>query len=429
MKVYLVGGAVRDQYLGLTVKERDWVVVGASPQQMLELGFQKVGRDFPIYLDPEHHEEYALARTERKTGYGYYGFSCDANPTVTLEEDLLRRDLTINAMALDTHGHLVDPYGGMSDLNARILRHVSPAFVEDPVRVLRVARFMARFHRLGFKIADETRLLMYDMVRRGELEHLVPERVWQEWQKSLHEKNPELFLCTLRACGALKVILPELDRLFGVPNKRHYHSEVDSGVHTLMVLSIASQITLDPLVRFAACVHDLGKSCTPMQHWPAQTNHEALGVQVIEHLCQRLRIPNTYRKLAILASRFHLNIHRLAELRPATIINVLEQTQAFRQPSQFEQLLKVCEADAKGRGDTGEFPNIPWYFPGVTLNSAKVVNDNNYPQAEQWRQIVHECAKITPKDLIAQGYQGEAIKLGLQKLKIDCVERWKQGEK
>lgn len=343
MKIYLVGGAVRDQLLGYPVKERDWVVVGATPKQMQQLGYQQVGRDFPVFLHPETKEEYALARMERKSAPGYYGFQCDFNPNVSLEDDLLRRDLTINAMAMDTNGHLIDPYHGEVDLKAKLLRHVSPAFIEDPVRVLRVARFAARYYHLGFRLADETRALMYLMVKRGELNHLVAERVWQEWLRSFAEQNPQIFISTLRACGALKVILPELDALFGVPNNKKYHAEVDSGVHTLMVLKKAVKLSTDSMVRFAALVHDLGKGATPMVEWPRQVQHEIRGVAIIRDLCARLRIPADYRKFAEMVSRFHLNIHRFLNLSHAQKLKFLNKPMHFGGPN----CLKNCYSSVR----------------------------------------------------------------------------------
>ena len=410
MKVYLVGGAVRDQLLGYPVKERDWVVVGSTPKKLLLEGYQQVGRDFPVFLHPKTREEYALARTERKTAPGYYGFTCDFNPQVTLEDDLLRRDLTINAMAMDADGKLIDPYHGQDDLRDKVLRHVSRAFVEDPVRVLRVARFAARYHHLGFTLASETRSLMYAMVKRGELGHLVAERVWQEWQRSLDEKNPEVFINILRSCGALQVVLPEVDDLFGIPNPCHYHPEVDSGIHTLMVLSSAVALSTEPMVRFAAITHDLGKACTPMSAWPSHHEHEELGMAVIESLCQRFRIPVDYRDLALLASRFHLKIHRLFSLRADTIVCILEQTDAFRRRQRFEMLLIVCEADAQGKG-----------------------RNVDYKQAQQWQYLLDECSTINATSLVEKGYQGEAIKLGLHQQRVTCVERhinaWKKNEK
>ncbi len=406
MKVYLVGGAVRDQLLGYPVNERDWVVVGETPQTLLNQGYQQVGRDFPVFLHPDTREEYALARTERKSAPGYYGFICDFNPGVTLNDDLARRDLTINAIAMDADGQLIDPYHGMDDLRAKVLRHVSPAFVEDPVRVLRVARFIARYHHLGFTLANETRVLMYTMVRNGELAHLVAERVWQELLGSLQEKNPELFICTLRACDALRVVLPELERLFGAPNPRRYHPEVDSGVHTLLALSQAVQLSDDPMVRFATLVHDLGKARTPISAWPSQRGHEELGLPMIDALCQRLRIPVNYRKFALMVSRFHLNIHRLRELRADTIVHIFERTDAFRRPQLFEKLLTVCEADARGR----------------TLKT-------DYQQAQRWLHLLSECRKVTVKSLIEQGLigqqsEGEAIKLSLHQHRVTCVKHF-----
>ncbi len=410
MNVYLVGGAVRDRLLGYPVKEQDWVVVGATPEILLQQGYQQVGRDFPVFLHPNTREEYALARTERKSAPGYHGFVCDFNPLVTLEDDLARRDLTINAMAMDTDGKIIDPYHGQCDLQAKLLRHVSPAFVEDPVRVLRVARFAARYYHLGFKLADETRSLMYEMVKKGELKHLIAERAWQEWQRSLEERNPEVFIHTLRSCGALYVVLPELDALFGIPNKPNYHPEIDSGVHSLMVLKSAVDMSSDPIIRFGALVHDLGKACTSMVEWPSHHGHEELGLVVIEHLCQRLRIPTDYRKFACLVSKYHLMIHRLFELRASTIVKLFEQTDAFRRRERFEQLLVVCEADAQGTG-------------------RKI----DYKQAKHWQELLDQCAKISPQTLIDQGQQGEAIKLGLHQLRVACVKGiinlWEQHEK
>lgn len=406
MKIFLVGGAVRDQLLELPVKERDWVVLGATPEQLLRQGFQQVGKDFPVFLHPDTKEEYALARLERKQGTGYHGFVFDYGQHVCLEDDLARRDLTINAMAMDEHGQLIDPYGGLADLNAKILRHVSPAFIEDPVRVLRVARFMARFYHLGFRVAHETQVLMATMVRRGELQHLVAERVCQELLRGLQEQTPEHLIRTLRACGALSVILPEIDALFGVPNSRHYHPEVDSGEHTLMVLMAAARLSQGTPIRFAALVHDLGKSVTPMAMWPSHAGHDVSGVPMIESLCQRLRLPHEYRVLACMVSRFHLTIHRCFELRASTIVTILEQTDAFRRPELFEKLLLVCEADAKGRGDMSQV---------------------DYPQADRWRFFLQLCQQINVAPLIKRGFQGEAIRVELHRLRVELVR--KQHEK
>jgi tRNA nucleotidyltransferase (CCA-adding enzyme) len=410
MKIYLVGGAVRDQLLGIPIKERDWVVVGARPEDLLKKKYRQVGRDFPVFLHPETSEEYALARTERKSAPGYYGFDCNYSDSVTLEEDLARRDLTINAMALDDHFQVVDPFGGQQDLHHKILRHVSPAFIEDPVRVLRVARFAARFYHLGFTLANETRKLMYEMVRKGELNHLVPERVWQEWQKSLVERSPEQFILTLRSCDALRVILPEFHALFGVPNPYQHHPEIDSGVHSLMVLQEAVKLTSDPITRFAALAHDLGKASSPMTTWPKHHEHEERGVPIIESLCGRLRIPNEYRTLAVMVSRFHLIIHRITELRASTIVCTLERLDSFRRPYLFSALLQACHADSAGRG--------------------KAVL---YHQAQKWITILEECAKVDVKIVIAEGFNGHAIKNELHQRRVRQVEliinSWKSNEK
>lgn len=399
MKVYLVGGAVRDQLLGIPFKERDWVVVGAKPEHLLSKNYRQVGRDFPVFLHPKTKEEYALARTERKSSPGYYGFECNYSDSVTLEDDLARRDLTINAMAMDENNNLIDPYQGQSDLKNKLLRHVSPAFIEDPVRVLRVARFAARFQHLGFSLANETRQLMYAMVKNGELAHLVSERVWQEWQKSLHEQSPAQFILTLRSCDALRVIFPELDALFGVPNPYKHHPEIDSGVHSVMVLEAATKLTKDPVTRFAALVHDLGKALSPMSAWPKHHGHEEQGVPVIEALCTRLRIPNEYRTLAVRVSRFHLIIHRIGELRASTIVSTLDSLDAFRRPELFFNLLVACQADSEGRG--------------------KAVT---YTQTSLWRAVLAECAKVDVKTVVKEGYTGNAIKHELHQRRIACVE-------
>lgn len=405
MRIYQVGGAVRDSLLGYPVHEHDWVVVGATPDALLQQGFLPVGKDFPVFLHPKTKEEYALARTERKTGDGYYGFSCHFSPDVSLEEDLLRRDLTINAMARDEQGQLIDPYGGQQDLLTRTLRHVSPAFIEDPVRVLRVARFAARYHHLGFRLANETRCLMVDMVRRGELNHLVPERVWQEWQRSLGERNPEQFIWILRACGALKVILPELDALFGVPNPKHYHLEIDSGVHTLMVLQAACQLSKDPLVRFAALLHDLGKAKSPMAKWPKHHGHELAGVPLVEALCTRLRIPADYRDLAKVVAREHLNIHRVKEMKAATLVKLLEHCDAYRRPDWFGKILLACQADAEGCG-----------------------KEIDYTQADLWRKYLQATQQISGKLFADQGLTGSAIKTALHDQRVAILRQMKGEE-
>jgi len=349
MQVYLVGGAVRDALLGLPVKERDWVVVGSTRDELLGLKYREVGRDFPVFLHPDSHEEYALARLERKVSPGYRGFAVEFGPQVSLEEDLARRDLTINAIAQAEDGSLLDPYNGRRDLQARVLRHVSPAFIEDPVRILRVARFAARFASLGFHVAPETLALMRAMVERGEVNALVAERVWQETEKALHEPGASVFFTVLRECGALKVIYPEIDALFGVPQPEKWHPEIDTGVHTLMVLDQAVRLSTDVAVRFAALVHDLGKATTPHAEWPGHKGHEERSVALIEALSERLRLPNEYRDLSVIVARYHGNVHRAFELRPKTILGILEKTDAIRRPERFAQALLACEADSRGR--------------------------------------------------------------------------------
>jgi tRNA nucleotidyltransferase (CCA-adding enzyme) len=347
MKVYLVGGAVRDRLLGIPGADRDYVVVGATPEEMTARGFKPVGADFPVFLHPETKEEYALARTERKSGHGYKGFTFYCAPDVTLEDDLKRRDLTINAMAEDEAGHLIDPFGGAADLRAGILRHVSAAFAEDPLRVLRVARFAARFKE--FTVADETRALMAELARSGELSHLVAERVWQELERALGEPAPARFFEVLRECGALKVLFPEIEALFGVPQPPEHHPEIDTGVHTLLVLAAAARLTPDTRVRFAALAHDLGKGMTPRAEWPKHIGHEERGAELVKTLCQRLRAPNEYRDLAMLTARYHFHCHRIGELRPGTVLETLEALDAFRKPERVELFALACEADFRGR--------------------------------------------------------------------------------
>lgn len=351
MKTYLVGGAVRDELLGLPVREKDWVVVGSTPEAMLAAGFKQVGKDFPVFLHPKTHEEYALARTERKTGQGYHGFSCYSSPDVTLEQDLSRRDLTINAIAKAESGDIIDPFQGQQDLKNKIFRHVSPAFSEDPVRILRIARFAARFRSFGFKIADETMALMQHMVQSGEIDALVSERVWQEMLSALSEEHPSAFFLVLRACGALARLWPDLDCLWGIPQPEQHHPEIDTGVHVMMALDLAAKLSPDTQVRFAALSHDLGKGKTPEKNWPSHRGHEELGVACIEAFAGRYRIPHEYRDLAILVSRYHLHCHRAFELRADTMLKTLEALDVFRKPDRFEKFLLACTADARGRKD------------------------------------------------------------------------------
>ena len=357
MKTFAVGGAVRDELLGLAVADRDWVVVGTTPAEMLAQGFKPVGRDFPVFLHPQSREEYALARTERKTAPGYTGFVFHADADVTLEEDLARRDLTINAIAKDASGAFIDPYGGRADLAAKTLRHVSPAFTEDPVRILRVARFAARF--ADFSVAPETVELMRAMVTGGEVDHLVAERVWQELAKGLMEDQPARMFAVLRECGALNRILPEIDALFGVPQRADYHPEVDTGVHVMMVVDMAARLKLPLPARFAALVHDLGKAQTPAAILPRHIGHEARGLPLLSALCERLRVPADCRDVAVLVARFHSEIHKVADLKPATIVKLLERCDVLRRPERFELIIGACEADYRGRLGFTERPYAP----------------------------------------------------------------------
>jgi tRNA nucleotidyltransferase (CCA-adding enzyme) len=402
MQIYKVGGCVRDELLGLPVKDKDWVVVGATPQQMLDAGYKPVGKDFPVFLHPDTHEEYALARTERKTAPGYTGFAFHADPDVTLEEDLLRRDLTINAMAETATGDLIDPYRGRDDLQRRILRHVSPAFVEDPVRILRVARFAARLASFDFQIAEETQQLMQKMVNNGEVDALVPERVWQETVNALQETEPTRFFEVLRECSALAKLFPELEQLYGVPQPPEHHPEIDTGVHTMMVLQQAVRLSNDPAVRFAALVHDLGKGITPRDEWPKHVGHEEGGVPLVKALCQRLKVPNDFRDLAILVTRYHLHYHRAAEMQDATFLDTLQALDAFRRPQRFEQFLLACEADSRGR-------------PGY--------EDQDFEQPTIFREAFAAAAAIDGGELAQQGLQGEAIAEELRRLRLAAIQQ------
>lgn len=400
MQVYLVGGAVRDRLLGRTVHERDWVVVGAEPAQLERLGYTPVGREFPVFLHPATHEEYALARLERKVGPGYRGFTTQFSPEVTLEEDLKRRDLTVNAMAQAEDGQIIDPYGGQADLAARLLRHVSDAFVEDPVRILRVARFAARYAGLGFRVADETLALMRRMTDGGEVTALVPERVWQETERALGEPHPEVYFEVLRECGALAVIFPEIDALYGVPQPPRWHPEVDTGVHVMLTLRYAAAQNAPATVRFAALTHDLGKARTPRARWPSHHGHEALGVPLIEALCDRLKVPNAQRELAILAARDHTLVHRALELTPATVLKLFESSDAFRRPERFAELLLACEADARGRTGLEAMP---------------------YPQAAYLRTLLAAAAAVTLSAQDRAGLAGAAIGEELRRRRLAAI--------
>jgi len=410
MKVYLVGGAVRDQLLGLPVKDRDWIVVGADPATLLSLGYQQVGKDFPVFLNPKTKEEYALARTERKSSAGYTGFICDFSPTITLEQDLIRRDLTINAMAQSEDGKIIDPYGGKQDLENRILRHISPAFSEDPLRVLRVARFAARYHSLGFKIASETLFLMAELAQSGELQHLTAERVWLETEKALNEKNPEIYFETLHKTGALRVLFPEIDALYGVPNPVKHHPEVDSFIHTMLVLKQAVNLTQNnPIlnksaVRFASICHDLGKALTPQNILPHHYGHEQAGIKPTRSLCKRLKVPSYFQELAELTCEFHTHIHKSFELRAETVITLFNRFDVWRKPQRFQEFLQVCLADTRGR--TG-FEN------------------KDYPQIDYINQLLHAANEVDVQQVIADGFEKQEIRNELTKRRILAVKQTK----
>lgn len=401
MQTYLVGGAVRDTLLDIPVADRDWVVVGSTPEKMSKQGFKQVGNDFPVFLHPDSGEEYALARTERKSGSGYNGFICDSSSDVTLEQDLIRRDLTINAMAMDAQGEIIDPYGGKRDLQNRVLRHVSDAFIEDPLRVLRVARFAARYHQYGFVIAPETLDLMSNISSSGELESLSAERVWKETARSLLGANPAVYFEVLRRCEALPVWFCELNVLWGIPNPPQWHPEIDTGIHTMMVLEQAAQISSSLPVRFAALVHDLGKGLTDPAGWPSHRGHEKLGMEAIKQLSARLKVPNDCRDLALLVSEFHTHLHRAFELKASTVLKVLNQCDAWRKPERFEAFLLACTADARGR--TG-------------------FEQSAYPQADYFRAALVAASRCDVQEIIAQGYTGKQIKEQLDNNRTNQIE-------
>jgi tRNA nucleotidyltransferase (CCA-adding enzyme) len=404
IRAYLVGGAVRDTLLGRPTSDRDWVVVGATPDQMLAQGFTPVGKDFPVFLHPQTQEEWALARTERKSGHGYHGFAVHAAPDVTLEEDLARRDLTINAMARAEDGSLIDPHGGQRDLQARVLRHVSPAFAEDPVRILRLARFAARFH--DFSVAPETTALMQHMVASGEADHLVPERVWQELARGLMESHPQRMFEVLRSCGALRVLLPEVDRLWGVPQRAEYHPEVDTGVHLMMVLAMSARLGAPLAVRFACLGHDLGKGTTPPDVLPRHIGHEARSVALLKPLCERLRVPTDCREVAEVVAREHGHIHQCDTFSAAALVRLLERLDAFRKPQRLPLIVQACECDARGRlgfEDTA-------YAQGAHLLCA------------------FEAAQAVPTAPIAEqamqaGLKGPAIAGAIQQARVAALEK------
>lgn len=404
MQVYLVGGAVRDERLGLPVKERDWCVVGATAEELIDAGYKQVGKDFPVFLHPESGEEYALARTERKTAAGYHGFAFDTSPDVSIEDDLSRRDLTINALAVDSDGVLIDPYGGMQDLEKRLIRHVSDAFMEDPVRILRAAKFAARYAMLGFRIAPETRDLMRQMVADREADALVPDRVWKETEAALAGPNPRLYFEALRACRALHVVLPEVDALFGVPQPAKWHPEIDAGLHTMMVIEESEKLSSDVEVRFAALVHDLGKATTNAAELPSHPGHEQRSKKLIRTVAERLPVPRACRDLGLLVAEYHTHCHRAFELRDDTMLKVLEKTDAFRRPERFEQYLLACEADARGR--TG-------------------FEHREYPQAEYFRAVFAAASSVDAAQ-IANDHDDAKIAGAIRSARVAAVRKYRQ---
>ncbi len=407
MITYLVGGAVRDQLLNFPVRERDWVVIGETPESMQALGFKAVGKDFPVFLHPDTHEEYALARTERKTAPGYKGFVVHADPEVTLEQDLIRRDLTINAIAQTEDGHIVDPYNGQQDLKNHIFRHISPAFSEDPVRILRVARFAARYAHLGFTLAEETRCLMEQMVFAGETDHLVAERVWAELLKALHEKTPQAFFYTLRDCKALATIFPEIDNLFGVPQPAQYHPEIDTGVHCMMVLEQACKLSDKPEVRLAALLHDLGKALSPPQNWPSHHGHEEAGLPLLNALCKRLRIPKSFSTLCHQVMRYHTHCHRALELKPAKLVDVLQLLGAFKHLEVIQDFVYACEADMRGR---------------------KGFETRHYPQGAFFMQVAQHVAHTDTSGVVEnKKLVGKQIGDAIRVVRIDAARAFKNN--
>jgi len=406
MNIYLVGGAVRDALLDYPVAEQDWVVVGARPEDLLAQGYRQVGKDFPVFLHPETRQEYALARTERKRGHGHTGFTVDYNPSVSLEDDLRRRDLTINAMAQDSAGRIIDPYGGRADLEQRLLRHVSDAFAEDPLRVLRTARFAARYAHLQFTVAPATIELMAKIVAAGELDHLPPERVWQELDKAMGERNPEVFVQVLRDCGALEQLLPEVDVLFGIPQPAQHHPEIDTGEHLLMALRQAAALSDASEVRFAVLLHDLGKGTTPREQWPRHIGHEARGDKLVAGVCDRLRAPRRHRELARHVCRYHLQCHRALELRGKTVLKLLTATDALRRPDRFEPFLLACEADARGRLG---------------------LERQDYPQADYLRRALAAARGVTAGQFAGQDLSGEALGRAIEAERERVLEAMRPG--
>ncbi len=397
LNTYLVGGAVRDELLNRKVVECDYVVVGATQEQMLSLGYEPVGKDFPVFLHPKTKDEYALARTEKKQGYGYQGFVCHASPNVKLVDDLKRRDLTVNAMAKGPDGKIIDPYGGQKDLQAKVLRHVSPAFVEDPLRVLRVARFAARYADSGFSVAPETMNLMADIVEQNELENLSSERIFKEFDRSLTENHPDVFIQVLKDCGALERIWPSLDKLWGIPNPAKWHPEICSGIHTIMVLQRAVVLSDKPSVRFAALCHDLGKGLTEENHWPSHHGHESAGLPLVKEICKKLKVPKSYEHLALQVCQYHLHCHKAFELNPKTILKMFNSLDVWRKPEMFSDFLIANKADFQGRTGFEERP---------------------YPQADYLLEGFHACQPVSAKPYVDQGLKGKEIKDAMNEEKL-----------
>ena len=404
MKLYRVGGCVRDRLLGIPVNDIDWVVTGATTSQMLAAGYKSIGKDFPVFLHPESKQEYALARSERKTGPGYRGFEISADPATTIEQDLMRRDLTINAIAEDDQGNIIDPYNGRQDIEARKLRHVSAAFVEDPVRVLRVARFAARFHQLGFTLAPETRELIHQMGQSGELEALVAERVWSELSRALDEDDPAIFFATLRECKVLVLLFPEIDALYGVPQTAKYHPEIDTGIHVMMALQKSAALGHDNETRFAVLMHDLGKATTPVAILPSHHGHEARGKKLVKAFCKRWRVPRTHTELALITTEFHTLVHRALELKPSTLLKLFIRADSMRKPERFQKMLDACLADVRGRKD---FQN------------------EAYPQADFLAQLAIKLRQLDLTEIQQQGLTGKAIGQAIQTARLGLIRQEK----
>lgn len=406
MKAYRVGGCVRDRLLGLEVKDIDWVVTGASVEQMQAAGYKPIGKDFPVFLHPRTKQEYALARSERKVGPGYRGFEVDFDPGTTIEQDLMRRDLTINAIAEDEQGNIIDPYGGRADIEARRLRHVSDAFVEDPVRVLRLARFAARFHKLGFSIAEETRLLVRQIGQSGELQTLVAERVWQEMSRALDESEPAVFFQSLRECEVLEYLFPEIESLFGVPQTAKYHPEIDTGIHVMMALQKSAEMGLDNQTRFAVLMHDLGKATTPAHVLPSHHGHEKRGTSLVKAFCKRWRVPRAHTELALITTEFHTHVHRVFELKAQTLLKFLTRADCFRKPERFEQMLQACIADLRGRTS---FENSP------------------YPQADFLSRLAKNLREADISEVQQPGLGNRELGAAIQQLRLKLIEQYKQS--